>query len=293
MALFLRLLASAKRANPFSLQESTNLRRMPNHKWNIAQEDNLSYSASLAQSRLMTHNTAYMDDVHIKHARKLKEAKHVLMSKVTEEGREVFRMIDAIQRLGIEYLFEEEIEEALQKKSSMVSKLYCSSDRELLDVALQFRLLRQQGYFVHEDVFNTFMDKEGNLGENIRADIMGLLELHEASQLSVEDENNLDEAGEKSRNLLAAWLLSGNQDPRLAKHISGALQLPFHKSLPRFSHRRFCSNDFQFQVNKSWIHALQELANYDSCIVTSVHREEFVQMVEGPWTEQGVEACEG
>ena len=62
-------------------------------------------------------------------------------------------MIDMIQRLGIEYYFEEEIKAAIQKQlMTFTSNSYCRSPNyhfALSEVALLFRLLRQEGYFIH------------------------------------------------------------------------------------------------------------------------------------------------
>ena len=59
---------------------------------------------------------------------------------------QLLKFIDAIQRLGLTYHFEGEIEEAIQQ-------IYCSfhdsndmDGDDLYNIALQFRLLRQQGY---------------------------------------------------------------------------------------------------------------------------------------------------
>ena len=60
-------------------------------------------------------------------------------------------MVDMIQRLGIEYHFKEEIKAAIQKQH-MTSNGYGGSRNyhfALSEVALQFRLLRQEGYFLH------------------------------------------------------------------------------------------------------------------------------------------------
>lgn len=55
-------------------------------------------------------------------------------------------MIDAVQRLGIDYYFQEEIGAILQKQFMMFNHNrdcnYC-----LHEVVLRFRLLRQEGYF--------------------------------------------------------------------------------------------------------------------------------------------------
>ena len=52
---------------------------------------------------------------------------------------------DAVQRLGVAYHFEKEIEEALQ---NTYDNNHCIDDinDDLYDVALRFRLLRQQGF---------------------------------------------------------------------------------------------------------------------------------------------------
>lgn len=52
-------------------------------------------------------------------------------------------MIDAIQRLGLEYYFQEDINAALRKWSKVEE-----GGHNLHDVALRFRLLRQAGYNV-------------------------------------------------------------------------------------------------------------------------------------------------
>ncbi|KAK4737148.1 hypothetical protein R3W88_000845 [Solanum pinnatisectum] len=62
---------------------------------------------------------------------------------------EKLELIDKIQRSGVSYHFEEEIEASLQ----MIYEAYyeCNNifgDDNLYVVALGFRLLRQQGYFV-------------------------------------------------------------------------------------------------------------------------------------------------
>ena len=55
------------------------------------------------------------------------------------------RLVDAVQRLGLSYHFEIEIDEALQH----IYHTYHGCDEErLYDAALRFRLLRQHGYNV-------------------------------------------------------------------------------------------------------------------------------------------------
>ncbi|TXG65410.1 hypothetical protein EZV62_006685 [Acer yangbiense] len=89
------------------------------------------------------------DDIHHEHARKLKVFKHIL-SQVGEDPSEGLAMIDAVQRLGIDYHFQDEIEEILPRQH-MIAANYSTStstNDDLQQVALRFRLLRQEGYNV-------------------------------------------------------------------------------------------------------------------------------------------------
>lgn len=63
-------------------------------------------------------------------------------------------MIDAVQRLNIDYHFQEEIEAFLRRQyvnSSTIPGGYYGND--IHEIALCFRLLRQQGFFVPEGLF--------------------------------------------------------------------------------------------------------------------------------------------
>lgn len=53
-------------------------------------------------------------------------------------------LIDVVQRLGVAYHFEKEIEDALEE----LYHEHCDDDSNLCNIALRFRLLRQQGYNV-------------------------------------------------------------------------------------------------------------------------------------------------
>ncbi|KAL5054415.1 hypothetical protein RYX36_035097 [Vicia faba] len=78
----------------------------------------------------------------IKHAKALDEVKRLFVSQSTDER---LSMVDSIQRLGIEYHFEDQIEATLQRKYTM---LRFHRIQELSQVAFQFRMLRQQGYYI-------------------------------------------------------------------------------------------------------------------------------------------------
>lgn len=57
-------------------------------------------------------------------------------------------MIDTVQRLGIDYYFQDEIEQILQRQYIIFFTHGGDRHNDLQEVALRFRLLRQQGYHV-------------------------------------------------------------------------------------------------------------------------------------------------
>lgn len=85
------------------------------------------------------------------HARDLKELKalkeEVGRKLLATAGPIQLNLIDAIQRLGVGYHFERELEQALQH---LYNEKYSDDDTEddLYRISLRFRLLRQHGYNV-------------------------------------------------------------------------------------------------------------------------------------------------
>ncbi|XP_034698596.1 (3S,6E)-nerolidol synthase 1-like isoform X4 [Vitis riparia] len=218
--------------NKFREIGKTNFTRivpMPNtHKWSI-EHDHTLVSIPLKKDNHSPELGSFTDDFYNEHAQKLKEVKHVF-SKLGEDAMESMMMIDAIERLGIDHHFEEEIEAVLQKQY-MKSSIHGDCDEDLYEVALRFRLLRQDGYTVPADVLNNFKNKEGKFKQNLREDIRGLMGLYEASQLSI-GEDILEEAGNFSSLLLNACLQ--HFDHHQAAVVKNTLEHPHHKSLARW-----------------------------------------------------------
>ena len=76
------------------------------------------------------------------------EAKQMLVAGDTPQCK-IISFIDDIQRLGLAYHFEAELDAILQHLKDSFLQLYCSKDEvDLHDAALCFRLLRQQGHVV-------------------------------------------------------------------------------------------------------------------------------------------------
>ncbi|GLT32040.1 hypothetical protein SLA2020_242960 [Shorea laevis] len=195
-----------------------------------------------------------------------------ILGKVGADSFECLAMIDAVQRLGIDHYFVQQNEEVLGKKYA----LFCENGllgRNLYNAALSFRLLRQYGYHVPAGIFNVFKDGQGRFNHELSTDITGLLELYEASQLSIEGEDILDEAREFSAQHLKAWEEKLNHSH--ARVVKNTLDHPYHKSQSRvmvsnvLASLQGCTNE--------WMYTLQGLATRDFNLVHSLHRREIMQ----------------
>ncbi|XP_062162276.1 (3S,6E)-nerolidol synthase 1 isoform X2 [Alnus glutinosa] len=265
--------------NPYSLTSMTGAQ----HDWigSIARDH------SLASPPLEPHNYGIQHDmgvVSIQHAQKLEVCRHVL-KKIGEDHHHPFEslyMIDAVQRLDVDKYFQEETE-AILHGHYVKNVSHGDCGHELHEVALRFRLLRQQGYHVPADVFNNFKDKEGKFNKELAEDINGLMALYEASQLNIEGEDILDEARNFSEQLLNARVRHFDHDNQL-RVVENTLRHPYHKSLARFMAKNFFGNS---QETNGWPNDLQLLAKIDFNMVQSMHQKEIVQISKW-WRDLGL-----
>ncbi|XP_065877206.1 (3S,6E)-nerolidol synthase 1-like [Euphorbia lathyris] len=223
------------------------------------------------------------DDIQIEHERKIQMIMDMLHKEGEEDAVKGLAMIDAIQRLGIEYRFQDEIHAILLRHYTTPTN---HDQNNLHEVALRFRLLRQEGYFVPTGVFDKFQE-EGKFKEKLSCDIKGLMGLYEASQLSREDEYLLDEAGEYSYGLLNSLMVTNNLDRNQAKAVENLLKDPYYKSLPNFMAKSSLISYFKLQEGNQWINDLQEVADFEFQIVQLQHQEEKAQVSEW-WKDVGL-----
>ncbi|KAG6666707.1 hypothetical protein CIPAW_01G051400 [Carya illinoinensis] len=183
---------------------------------------------------------------------------------------EVMNLINALQRLGVAYHFEGEIQEALEHIYATLHLHGDADDDDLYNLALRFRLLRQQGFRV------SCGDKKGQFKTSmINTNIPGMLAFYEAAHLRVHGEDILDEALAFTTSQLepiASCPLNCNS-PLLAAQITRALKQPLHKGIPRLEARHYISiyQDHDPSHNTT----LLKLAVLDFELVQSLHRQEL------------------
>ncbi|CAL1352333.1 unnamed protein product [Linum trigynum] len=169
---------------------------------------------------------------------------------------EKLKLIDVVERLGIGYHFEEEIEEQLRQ---IYHGNNIDNEDDLFTVALYFRLLRQHGYNVSGDIFKRFQlneeeeeEEEGSFKEELRSDVEGMMGLYEAAHLRKHGETILDQAIEFATAQLTNYTIEQSSQGQLdhddqqrkslaAKRVARTLKRPLRKGVERHEQLFFIS----------------------------------------------------
>ncbi|CAI0385301.1 unnamed protein product [Linum tenue] len=196
----------------------------------------------------------------------------------------MLELIDALQRLGLGYHFEREIQAALEAiAASSSSRIWAES---LHACALRFRLLRQAGIPISPDIFKGFKDDDdGGFKAEIVRDVKGLLELYEASYLAVTGEDIMEEARAFALKHLTEIVNTNKDDANkvdeysslVMKQVKHSLELPLRWRMQRAETSWFIQlcQDRQLEPD---ISPLLELATLDFNFVQRVHQNELEEL---------------
>ncbi|KAL3754483.1 hypothetical protein ACJRO7_001681 [Eucalyptus globulus] len=221
----------------------------------------------------------YMEDKYMEQVQRLKEEVRGLFDREINQVAKL-EFIDVVQRLGLGYHFETEIKNALSSIYNNTEDAQVSSN--LYAASLRFRLLRQHGYNIPQDVFQRFMSKMGTFNESLHEDVKGLLGLYEASFHGLEGETILDEGWKFASKHLKD--LNLNEVPtNIASNVSHALDMPIHWRPNRLEARWFMD---MYGKQQDMIPSLLRLAKIDFNLVQSIHRKEVSNLARW-WVELG------
>ncbi|XP_052479372.1 (+)-delta-cadinene synthase isozyme XC14 isoform X2 [Gossypium raimondii] len=197
------------------------------------------------------------------------EVRRMLVANMDKSSQKL-HIIDAVQRLGVAYHFEKEIEDALE----IIYHHHCNhieiDGDDLYTTAVRFRLLREHGFDVHCETFNKFKDQKGNFKESLIGDVKGMLELYEAAHLQLHGENILEEA--LSFTTFHLKLVETTVDYPLSTQIANALKRPLRKSLPRLIARSYISI---YEAYGTQDENLMKFAKLDFKILQHLHKMEI------------------
>ncbi|CAH8386825.1 unnamed protein product [Eruca vesicaria subsp. sativa] len=271
---------------PLSLFASTNPNSLPKFQSSKFERKVASSSHANTTKRPSPNNVYQSDSEKYLHELYIKKAKNILIANLDDPFKSL-AMIDTIQGLGIDLHFLHEIDQILRiiYKEFYQNKGYYG--RDLREVSLCFRLLRQEGHNVQESIFRNILDKKSGFRDDIQNDVDGLIELYEASELGVEGEEILDSLREFTFARLTE-LCSGRENHQ-EQEIMSSLAQPRHKTLSRLTSKRFISMiKIMGEENNDWLQSLLRVAEIDSMMLKSLLQEEISQTFKW-WRDLGLE----
>ncbi|KAL3838505.1 hypothetical protein ACJIZ3_023096 [Penstemon smallii] len=182
---------------------------------------------------------------------------------------EAMNFIDTLERLGVSYHFENEIEEKLEQFFNLNTDYDDDESFDLYTVALHFRLFRQHGHRISSEIFRKFLDGNLKFQESLKSDAKGLLSLYEASHLRIHGENILEEALVFTKTNLKS--MAPNLGSLVRNQVLHALNQPFHLGNPRIESRIFISS---YEENES----LSKFAKLDYNYLQMLHKNELLEV---------------
>uniref|UniRef100_A0A0E0L0B1 Terpene synthase n=1 Tax=Oryza punctata TaxID=4537 RepID=A0A0E0L0B1_ORYPU len=239
------------------------LRHASGHTHGVSSDATTTGRNELASSFEPSRSEGWMMEM----AEKLKRDVRILFG-TSNDMREKMNLIDVVQRLGIEHLFQEEIGSAM---SDIKGSEFTSSS--LHEVALWFRLLREHGIWISPDAFSRFKGEDGRfINTGIADEPKGLLSLYNAAHLLIHDEPELEEAISLAKHHLEFMRGEGGLKPPLADQINRALDLP----LPR-TYKRVETLQYMLEYGQEEGHNvdLLDLAKLEFNLLQHVHLKEL------------------
>ncbi|XP_040363491.1 (-)-germacrene D synthase [Rosa chinensis] len=230
-----------------------------------------NFTPSIWGDHFLSYATTEVDIKLEQHVRELKEeVKRMLIDSFKNPSQQL-DLIDDIQRLGVSYHFENEIDKILKQIRHNYS--YGSED-DLYTTALRFRLLRQQGYNVSCDMFNKYMEaNDQKFKASLLSDVSGLLSLYEAAHLRIRGEDILEEALAFTTTHLES--IRHSLSPPLSKQVAHSLIQPLRKGITRVEARYYLSI---YHERDSHNETLLTFAKLDFNLLQQVHQKELCEI---------------
>ncbi|KAI5412145.1 probable terpene synthase 2 isoform X2 [Lathyrus oleraceus] len=177
-------------------------------------------------------------------------------------------IIDSLQRLGISYHFETEIDEALEQihNSLIINKEISTKEEDDVHfLALAFRLLRQKGHHISSGSFNEKVDKH----------VQGMWSLYEAAHLKIRGEDILDEALDFTQAYMNSKTTINQLSSFLHAQVTQCLRKPLHKGVPRLETRCYISS---YEQDPSHSKVLLNFAKLDFNMLQKMHQKELASI---------------
>ncbi|KAH0863181.1 hypothetical protein HID58_080392, partial [Brassica napus] len=244
-----------------------------------------NYRPSLWEhENLLLLGNKYAKEDKIERAKLLKQEVSRMLDE-TEGLLEQLELVDNLQRLGISYHFEREIKKILTNVHVRHVRHRKRVDRkrseDLYATALKFRLLRQHGFNIAQDVFGCFF------GDGLDdEDIKSVLSLYEASYLSTRFDTKLKKTIYYTTTRLKKFVEMKNNESTsyVRKMVIRALEMPYHRRVRRLEARWYI--DVYGETHDTNPNLL-ELAKLDFNFVQVIHQDEL-KSLSSWWSKTGL-----
>ncbi|KAF3682052.1 putative pentatricopeptide repeat-containing protein, mitochondrial-like [Capsicum annuum] len=203
----------------------------------------------------------------------LKEKVRQMLVETPDNSTQKLFLIDAIERLGVGYHFENEIKTSIQNIFDEHKQNKNEDDDNFYVVALRFRLVRQQRHYTSSDVFKRFTNNDGTFEETLTKDVLGLLSLYEAAHLRVHEEEILEEALTFTFNNLKSMVPKLSNSLKI--QVSEALIKSIHQNVPRVAARKYI---YIYENIESHNDLLLKFAKLDFHILQKVYQRELSEV---------------
>ncbi|KAL7122285.1 hypothetical protein ACP275_01G035700 [Erythranthe tilingii] len=188
-----------------------------------------------------------LSELYFQEIEVLKEEVRNMLISADSKLSEKLVLIDTIERLGLSYHFENEIQEQLTLAFSGCFKLEPEENDDLYIIALQFRLLRQLA-----------------------------LDAPSSSYVRRQGEEILDKAFSFSKANLESVIVARNlPESPLKKQVLHALDQSLYRGTPRVESRRFISLYEEFESKNE---SLLRLAKLDFNLLQMLHKKELSEL---------------
>ncbi|CAD6266228.1 unnamed protein product [Miscanthus lutarioriparius] len=238
------------------------------------------YAPSVWGDFFITHQLCTPEELlsmQEKASAKKEEVRRIVLDAAAASGSDglvrKLELVDALQRLGVDYHYKEEIDALLRAvhEDHHDHGASASSD-DLYVTSLRFYLLRKHGYAVSSDVFVKFRDEQGN---NSSDDVNTLMMLYDAAYMRTRGEDILDNIIAFNKSRLQTMMESTKLEPDLAEEVRITLETTRFRRAERVEARRFIS---VYEKKATRDDTILELAKLDYNIVQAVYCDELKQL---------------
>ncbi|KAL2466529.1 Alpha-humulene/(-)-(E)-beta-caryophyllene synthase [Abeliophyllum distichum] len=234
----------------------------------------VNFSPSLWGEQFINFSIDY--ELAEKYSMEIQGLKNEVRSMLKAPGKdmvEMMNLIETLERLGVSYHFDDEIEELLERFFNLNSN-YANEAYDLYTVALHFRLFRQHGYRISCGIFEKFIEENGQFKETIKSDARGLLSLYEAAYLRVHGEDILEDALAFTTDNLKS--MAPHLSSPLGKQVAHALVQSIHFGNPRIEAHYFITIYQEDESSKNEL--LLRFAKLDYNSLQMLHKQELYEV---------------